>query len=546
MLDFLPILERSLLATGLAASILVAAALIVTLCDRHFASEKARAALSRRSEKRFQSLVQNSSDVIMVVSETGIIAYASQSIQRLLGHAAETWVHCNILALVHPQDLAQAQELLAKVSRSPKAGAVVELQIQDGTGVWRILEVIAHNLLDEPTVAGIVLTCHDITQRKQQEQSLRLLQSVVMQAKDPIIITEATPLDLPGPRILYVNQAFTKITGYEAEEALGKTPRILQGEKTDPEALSKIRTALEAWQPVVVELVNYCKDGTEFWAELSIAPVANEVGWFTHWVAIQRNITERKQAEAEIQKALEQERELRELKSRFISMASHEFRTPLATIMASSDLLKSFGHKLSEEKKLERLNKIQAEVNNMTQLLEEVLLIGKAEAGKMQFNPTLLNLPQLCQDILDELGLASDRHSLTFEQVGNEAEPDGLISADEKLLRHILTNLLSNAIKYSPHGGEVSLKLQYEPASITFQIQDQGIGIPLADQGHLFEPFHRASNAGSISGTGLGLAIIRYAATLHGGTIQFDSTVGLGSRFTVSIPRVGSAQSTLT
>ncbi len=527
------------MTVSLAMSLILAAVLVVLLCNRYIQTGRSEAEMLRQGERQFRSLVQNSSDIILMVSEAGLIGYVSPSLHRRLGHEPETWLQCNILDRVHPQDFSQTQALLQNAARSPGTNITSEFQVQDGQGAWRVLEVVC--LLPSHSTSqasSLVLTCTDITQRKQQEERLRLLQSAMIQAKDPIIITEAASLELPGPRIIYVNEAFTQVTGYSSEEAIGKTPRILQGEKTDRAILDKIRTALEAWQPIVIELINYHKDGSEFWAELSIAPVADETGWFTHWVSIQRNITDRKQAEAEIRNALERERELRELKSRFISMASHEFRTPLATIMASSDLLKSFGHKLSEEKKLERLNKIQKEVNGMTQLLEDVLLIGKAESGYVEFNPTLLDVQTLCQDLLDEVQMTSDRHVFTFTVISSETTEILPVFADEKLLRHILTNLLSNAVKYSPHGGEVRLILQYEPASITFQIQDQGIGIPLADQAHLFEPFHRGSNAGSIAGTGLGLAIIKFAANLHSGSIQFVSAVEVGSTFMVSIPKI--------
>ena len=128
-------------------------------------------------------------------------------------------------------------------------------------------------------------------------ERLRLFESVAVHARDSIVITEAAPLDRPGPRILYCNRAFTETTGYSAEEAIGQTPRMLQGPRTDPVALARIRAALETWQPIVIELINYRKDGTEFWVELSIVPVANEGGWYTHWVSVQRDITQSKQAE---------------------------------------------------------------------------------------------------------------------------------------------------------------------------------------------------------------------------------------------------------
>ena len=150
-----------------------------------------------------------------------------------------------------------------------------------------------------------IFALHDLQHSRvenEREQSnraerLRLLESVAVHARDSIIITEAEPCTMPGPRILYCNAAFERTTGYSAADVLGKTPRILQGPDSCPKAKTKLRNALAAWQPVEVELVNYRKDGSKFWVELSIVPVANELGWFTHWVSVQRDVTERKEAE---------------------------------------------------------------------------------------------------------------------------------------------------------------------------------------------------------------------------------------------------------
>ncbi|MEG3844265.1 PAS domain S-box protein [Microcoleus sp. herbarium14] len=156
----------------------------------------------------------------------------------------------------------------------------------------------------------MVGTVTEITDRKAQEVQLRLLESVVTTSNDAVLITEAEPIDEPGPRILYVNPAFTRMSGYTLEEVLGKTPRILQGQKTDRATLDRIRTALKTWQPVRVDLINYHKDGTEFWVEVSIVPITDKNGWFTHWVSVQRDISDRKQAEA----ALKQLNELLEMR----------------------------------------------------------------------------------------------------------------------------------------------------------------------------------------------------------------------------------------
>lgn len=249
-------------------------------------------------------------------------------------------------------------------------------------------------------------------------------------------------------------------------------------------------------------------------------------------MAIVRDITKRKQAEADIRKALQTEKELGELKSRFITMASHEFRTPLAAILSSSELIEHYSHKWSEDKKLNHLQRIQTSVKHMTKLLDDVLLIGKAEAGKLELKPSMINLLQFCRDLVEEIEVTTSAHQINFCTQGK----DTTAWLDEKLLRHILSNLLSNAIKYSPEGGIVNFDLFWEEEVAIFRIQDCGIGIPLAEQAHIFNSFHRASNVGNISGTGLGLAIVKKSVDLHGGDISLESEFGVGTMFTVTLP----------
>jgi signal transduction histidine kinase len=249
-------------------------------------------------------------------------------------------------------------------------------------------------------------------------------------------------------------------------------------------------------------------------------------------MAIVRDITERKQAEAEIRNALEREKELNELKSRFVSIASHEFRTPLATILSSAQLIENYSQKWSDEKKVSHLHRIQNSVRHMTELLNDVLLINKAEVGKLEFNPVPISLSCFCQEIIEDIQLASNDHKIIFE----DKSQCKIINADQKLLRHILTNLLSNAIKYSPNKENVYFDLDDRNNNIIFRVRDEGIGIPEKEQGEIFTSFNRASNVGTISGTGLGLSIIKRSVDLHGGHIELDSKLGVGTTFTIKLP----------
>jgi signal transduction histidine kinase/pSer/pThr/pTyr-binding forkhead associated (FHA) protein len=254
-------------------------------------------------------------------------------------------------------------------------------------------------------------------------------------------------------------------------------------------------------------------------------------------IAIIRDITERKRAEAAILEDLEKERDLNELKSQFVSMTSHEFRTPLASILASAELLEHYRHRWSEEKNLGHLKRIQSSVLHMTDLLNDVLLIGQAEAGKIEYKPTATELVEFCDILVAELQITTDSHTIDFQHDGQCQ----VIHADQKLLRHILGNLLSNAVKYSPEGGMVRLHLSCDLNEAILIIQDEGIGIPKSEHANMFRSFNRASNVGNISGSGLGLAIVKKAIDLHEGTISFKSEVGVGTTFTVRLP-LGSSQ----
>ncbi|MBN9386422.1 MAG: HAMP domain-containing histidine kinase [Chloroflexi bacterium] len=234
-----------------------------------------------------------------------------------------------------------------------------------------------------------------------------------------------------------------------------------------------------------------------------------------------------------ITRTLEKEKELNELKSRFITMASHEFRTPLTGILATAELLDHYCHKWSVEKRKELFGRIQKAGGNLARMLDDVLIIGKAEAGKLEFQPTWLNLTRFCQAVVEEIQVSITSGSF-IHFVSEPESIEGLF--DERLLHRILNNLLINAIKYSVTGNPVYFKLSCQDNQVVFEIKDQGIGIPPLDQSKVFENFHRASNVGTIAGTGLGLAIVKKAVDAHAGQIALTSEVGVGTTFTVRLP----------
>jgi signal transduction histidine kinase len=236
-------------------------------------------------------------------------------------------------------------------------------------------------------------------------------------------------------------------------------------------------------------------------------------------------------AKADIEKTLVRQVELNRLKSNFVAMTSHEFRTPLATILSSSELLKYYGDRFPADERADLTRSIEASVERMTQMLDKILRIGKSEAGMLEFNPQPLNLHALCHSMLREI---KNQHPHCPCELIADLDADassGLF--DEKLLRHVFLNLLSNALKYSPTGGEVRLTLYRSGDATVFEVSDQGIGIPEESIANLFEPFYRGRNVGNIHGTGLGLVIVKSSVELHGGQIRVESRMGKGSRFVV-------------
>ncbi|MBW4508255.1 MAG: AAA family ATPase [Scytonematopsis contorta HA4267-MV1] len=263
------------------------------------------------------------------------------------------------------------------------------------------------------------------------------------------------------------------------------------------------------------------------------------------WDGVVVDISDRKQAEVEIITALVKEKELAELRSRFISMTSHEFHTPLNIINTSAQLLERY--EWSREEQLEQLQSIRQGVKQMTQLIDGILNTARNDIAKLQFNPVRLELIELCRNIITEIQFgASNLYEIVFshEIINSDNQSDSqstnmtecIVYVDLILIKLIINNLLSNAIKYSPQGSKLQLSVNRFVNCIIIEVQDYGIGIPLKDQAQIFTQFYRASNVGSIPGTGSGLAIVKKCADLHSATVTVFSKVGVGTSFKVTLP----------
>jgi len=250
----------------------------------------------RESESNYRNLFEYANDSIFIIDlSTSRVLDANQNAARRLGYTRKELLKLKTRDIDVPVPPERQKMINQQLQATGSFIFDHALRRKDGT---QIQVEISSRIIEYRDQLVSLSFVRDVTARKQAEERMRLLESAVENTQDGILITEAKHIDKPGPELLYVNQAFTRITGYDLTEVLGRTPRLLQGPKTDRSQLDKIRTALQEQKPVQVELLNYRKDGSEFWVELNIVPISNKEGRVTHWVALQREITERKQAEA--------------------------------------------------------------------------------------------------------------------------------------------------------------------------------------------------------------------------------------------------------
>jgi PAS domain S-box-containing protein len=553
---------------------------------------------------------------------------------------------------------------------------------------WR--NSILKNGDEHPT--RLISSGTDITDAKEVQNALDLRNRALEVAGNGLIIVDAKQPDLP---ILYSNTAFTKMTGYDQAEVLGKNCRFLQNDDRDQAEINTLNLAIERGESCRVTLRNYRKDGTLFWNELTITPLYDEHQELTHFIGVQSdvseiqvtktqleskvahrtkeieatvqklvetnlnledqvqvtklaenkaqrsqdqfaviaknfpkglivvfntdfelvyvegaelkkvnlkktdfegkrvddvpifserqierikeditktahgqslsfevefqhnnyavnsapissdnddivqalfvysNITEQKKIQEELANALKAAQELNELKSRFVSMASHEFRTPLSAILSSAILIGKQNEPGKEERRQKHVARIRLHVKQLVVILNDFLSLSKLEEGRIQAKPQKFELIQFCKKLVDEME-STKKEGQTIQLKHTAVEIT--VFLDPKLLSHILTNLMSNALKYSDEGQEIVLQLKQDMEMVVFKVTDKGIGIPEQEQINLFDRFFRATNATNIEGTGLGLNIVKQYAELMQGSVSFISKTDTGSTFTLQLP----------
>jgi len=497
-------------------------------------SQRARSEqLLRESEEKFKALFTLSPLGMARVSWDGRFLQVNDSFARILGRTPE-----EVLALsywdVTPREYeTREMAILETIQTTGRFGPFdKEYLHRDGHRVPIVISgMLVRNVAGTDEIWGIV---EDITQRKQSEQALReseeKFRALFEASSQGVMLHDEN-------QYLSANPAVVQMFGYESEaELIGLHPRFTSpptqpsGEDSGPLAEKHIRECLTKGK-ARFEWVSRRKNGEDFPVEV----ILTRIQWGGKQIiqAAVNDISHRKQAEQELLNALAREVELGQLKSSFVSMVSHEFRTPLGIIQSSAEILHDYLERLGPDERREQLDSIIKNSRRMAGLMEEVLLLGRLDAGRMNFQPDRLNLQALCRQLVDE-AISTTNAQCTIEFF-TSGLPE-IAYADERLLRHILLNLLTNAVKYSEPGQRVKLHATSRDLGLEFLVEDEGIGIPEEEQSRLFEAFQRGSNVGTRQGTGLGLVIVKRCVDLHEGTITVNSTPGRGTRVQVRLP----------
>jgi PAS domain S-box-containing protein len=490
----------------------------------------------RESEERFSTAfrlvplnitILRLSDAKFVEANDAFVRWLGLERQRILGRDSEElgiWVNLDDRA-----------KFLSDLRRKGSLRDVeCELRSRRGTvhTLLQSADIIEINHEPHMLVVGL-----DITQRKQAEAELRKNEARLRESEERFSTAfRASPALMTISRLsdetyIEANDAFLRWYGLNRDDILGHDTKEL-GTWMNAEERAKFWADLKR-NGSVREVV--CEARTP-WGKVGTLLLSGEIIEINrepHVLGFGIDITERKQAEAELRRTLAREKELSQLRSYFVSMVSHEFRTPLGVIQSSAEILEDYLEQLEPAEREEHLQSIRNNTHRMAGLMDEALLIGSLDAGKIEFKPEPLQLRTYLRRLVDEV-LSATNQRCPIELFLSETPTE--IQADERLLQHIFTNLLTNAVKYSDPGRVVRFEVVCPGAEMVCAVRDQGIGIPEADREWLFSPFHRGRNVQNRPGTGLGLVIVKRCVDLHRGRISVESKPGEGTKVTVTLP----------
>lgn len=485
----------------------------------------------RISNERYLYMTKATSDAIWDWDVEIDVLYRGDGFKTLFGYNKKDFSGkmADWNKLIHPEDLERVELNYKKLLDEGGDIWLDEYRYKKANGEYAY--VIDTGLIirgSDGKIARMVGAMQDITRRKKEEQRLKMLEAVVMQTSDMVLITEATPSGPEGRKTVYVNDAFCRTTGYSKEEFLGKNPKLLQGALSDKKAIERLKNAISSWSSCEIETVNYSKEKVPYWVEMSIMPITNEKGEYTHWVAVQKNVTERKKKDEEkrqlIKELTKNNKELRQ----FSYITSHNLRAPLTNLLAIIELTKKFpAENKTLQKLLDGFAKSTYHLNDTLNDLLNILVIKENTNivnAEVKFSTTCTKTEDSIKTLIEKSGA----------EIITDFSAIDTIQFNPVYLESIFMNLLINSLRYADPVRKpfIEIRTSIETGQPVMRFSDNGLGMDMNRVRDkifgLYQKFHHHPES-----KGIGLYLVHAQVTAMGGSIEVDSKENEGTMFTI-------------
>ena len=462
----------------------------------------------------FRLLIENVLDIVTVVDVKGTILYESPSIFRILGYSPDELIGKSAFSYLHPLDMPGALKMFSAALVKPSQPHQVRIRFKHKDGSWRVLEIVGQFVKDD-SGARIVMNSRDITERTHAESERELLVTAVQQSSESIVITDAEGT------IQYVNPAFERLTGYCRQEAIGKNPRVLKSGKHGPDFYKEMWATLKSGRPWRGHLINKRKDGTLFEEDATINPVLNASGDITNFVAVKRDVTERRRMESILNQS-----EKMSAVGLLAAGVAHEINNPLAVILGFAQGI--LGRLPEADPMHIPVKSIERETLRCRNLVQDLLTFSRQK----KTGTTLEALVPMIEGAMNLVETqARLKHVLVQRDFAADVPP---VQADRTQIQQVIINLCTNALDAMPGGGTLTVQVRLQGTHVEIRVTDTGTGIPADIRKRIFEPFFTTKEVGK--GTGLGLSLIYEIVKNHQGTVDLETEAGKGTTFIVRLP----------
>jgi PAS domain S-box-containing protein len=500
-------------------------------------SEKIKAEESlKNSIERFEYALLATSDVIWEYDLIKRQVFISKNFTTIFGHQFDDeWMPMEnnlFLQNLHPSELEDVLNKQQALATDPNIKHWQgEYQLRKSDGSYANVLNRAFGIKDKNGILiKVVGAIQDISKRKEEEERLKLMDAVIMNANDSVLITEAEPMDGTGTKILFVNPAFERMTGYTKEEVIGKPPRIFQNEETDKKELNRLGKAMRNWETCEITVLNSRKNGEKFWVNFQIVPIANQKGWFTHWIAVERDVTKQIESNLEKEKLVKELIESNLELKQFSYITSHNLRAPLTNLVAVCGLLKT--DKIADARTLKLIDSFKISTHRLNETLNDLIEILIIKENR-SLQTSQIAFSDVLRKTKDSLSISLLENKVEVQADFSEAPS---ITFTNAYLESIFINLFTNAIKYrhTERAPVITIKSFLDLNGDTKLVfNDNGSGINMIHAKDkifgLYKKFH--SNADS---KGIGLYLIHSQITALGGTIDVESELNIGTTFTIT------------